>query len=377
MTLKTVPLWIPLQQDGTTPVQHPAELLRTLNRAITPRSGVVRPPSALTTTNALGDFAATVVPAAMQLTLAPGSVFVYGRENTLQSFGAYYAYGEASETISWPAASGANRMDSLILRITDPQYGSIGGNPLGAYWDAVAGSSAAARPDSDFLSGGSQYIPGAWLRMYDILVPASATQLTQANVAFKAGYANTLGYTPFQSTAQPTGLYVGEPGYEVDTGWRYTWNGTLWRGVPGDFRYQVSSTSNFGSGVGAEVVIQTLTGCVFRAGHCYRLDFNFGSSNTGAGQAQLAVRKTNVSGAILWGGTGATRTPPQGGAGVETQLGTWIRNSTGSNITSDIALTATSSGGTITVTASAAVPRSMVLRYAGTAAEYANAVPIT
>lgn len=229
MTLQAVPLWIPLAQDGITQVQHPGELLRALTRLVASRPGVGRPFGVVGAGGNQGDFAATVVPAAMQLTVAAGSAAVPGRENTLQGSGHYLAFSEASETVSWPTnSSGSSRMDSLILRIADPQYGSIGGNPLGAWWDAVPGSSGSARPDSDFLSAGAKYIPGAWLRVYDILVPNAATQLLQGNVTFKAGYSNSLGFTPYFSTAVPTGLFLGEQGYVIDTGKTSWWNGVNW-----------------------------------------------------------------------------------------------------------------------------------------------------
>jgi hypothetical protein len=228
MTLQAVALMMPLAADGVTQVQHPAELFRALSAAVSRRPGVCKPGPSQGATNT-GDFALTVVPGAMQATLAAGKCFIVGQENTLQSAGNYFGYSEAIETISWPAASGSNRMDTLLLQVADPQYGSIGGNPLGASWRAVAGSSASARPDTDFKSGGSQYVPGAWIRMYDVLVPASATQLTQANVAFKAGYANVNGVTPFFSASRPaSGIFYGECGWELDTGTEYIWNGTIW-----------------------------------------------------------------------------------------------------------------------------------------------------
>jgi hypothetical protein len=229
MSLQTIPLWIPLQADGITQVQHPGELLRSLAKSMVPAShGVVRPGTAVGAGN-LGDFAATVVPGVMQLTVAAGAAFIIGRENTLQSSGNYYAFSEAPETISWPAnSSGSTRMDSLILRIADPQYGSIGGNPLGAWWDAVAGSSGSARADSDFNLGGPKYIPGGWIRLYDISVPNAATQLTQANVSFQAGYAGSLGYKPMFSTNTFGSGYIGQTGVETDTGKLVVWNGSAW-----------------------------------------------------------------------------------------------------------------------------------------------------
>jgi hypothetical protein len=173
----------------------------------------------------------------MQLTVGGGSAVLPGRE-TGTTQGMYWAWSDASEVIAWPAAGGSNRMDSLILRVADPQYGTITGNGR-AYWDPVAGSGASARPDSDFLSGGAKYQPGAWLRVYDILVPAGATQLTQGNVAFKAGYATTLGFTPSFSTAIPGGLVPGEERIDQDTfaplsggaghsPSAYMWDGSAW-----------------------------------------------------------------------------------------------------------------------------------------------------
>lgn len=264
MALQTVGLWVPLAADGVTQVQHPAELLRSSLQATSRRGGVGKPGTATGTTN-VGDFAATVVPGAMQLTLAAGKCFIPGQENTLQGSGDYFAFSEASEVITWPTASGSNRMDSLILQVADPQYGSIGGNPLGASWRPVAGSSASARPDTDFKVGGSQYVPGGWIRMYDILVPASATQLTQANVAFKAGYASVNGVTPFFSATRPTGIYYGEQGYELDTGRRFIWNGAAWtwpmgRGVIGGTRY--TGTGALAASITTESVTNMSSGTI-------------------------------------------------------------------------------------------------------------------
>jgi hypothetical protein len=289
MSLQTVGLWIPLAADGVTQVQHPPELVRALNRAMSLRPGVGRPGTSSGTTNT-GHFAATVVPGAMQLTLASGYCFAQGQENSLQSAGHYFAYSEASETISWPAAGGSNRMDSLLLQWADPQYGSIGGNPLGASWRAVAGSSASARPDTDFKSGGSQYVPGAWIRMYDILVPASATQLTQGNVAFKAGYASVLGLAPFFSAARPNGSYYGELGWELDTGRSFIWNGSAWvwpssRGVVGGTRY--TGTGNLAATISTEAVTNMQTGTVaMEANRTFRL--------------KVKVKVTYVSGSVTF-----------------------------------------------------------------------------
>ena len=302
MALQAVALMVPLAADGVTQVQHPAELFRSLMQATSRRAGVGRPGAATGLTNT-GDFALTVVPGAMQATLAAGKCFIPGQENTLQSAGDYFAYSEAIETISWPAASGSNRMDTLLLQIADPQYGSIGGNPLGAAWRAVAGSSASARPDTDFKSGGSQYVPGAWIRMYDVLVPASATQLTQANVTFKAGYSNINGSTPMFSAARPAGLDNGELGYEVATGRRFQWHGPTWvwaypRGFVGGNRYNggiaVARASNGTAEALANIQTPSLT---LEANRAFEFRWTARIATSTSAFVVLNIHETNIAGA--------------------------------------------------------------------------------
>jgi len=313
MVLQTVGLWVPLAADGVTQVQHPAELNRAFLRAASPRPGVTRPGGTANNATNLGGFAATIVPAAMQLTVAAGACFIPGQENTLQSAGNYFAYSEASEVITWPAASGSNRMDSLLLQISDPQYGSIGGNPLGPFWRAVAGSSASARPDSDFKSGGSQYVPGAWIRMYDILVPASATQLTQTNVAFKAGYSSTVGFTPMFLGARPTtGLFYGELAFEMDTGRWYEWNGTAWtwpypRGLVGGNRYTAGGNRSVNPAAETTAGITTPT-LVLEANRSFEIRWNAYISVASSTFVTLRVRETNVTGTVRarWDGVQTT-----------------------------------------------------------------------
>jgi hypothetical protein len=299
-----------LAADGTTQVQHPAEALRALQRAASSFPGVVNAPTAASAVNTAGDFAGTVVPAAMQLTVAKGSAFVPGREaaSTLQQAGSYFVYSEASEVVSWPAnASGSTRMDSLILRVADPQYGSIGGNPLGAWWDAVPGSSGAARPDSDFLSGGAKYIPGGWLRMYDISVPNAATQLTQVNVAYKGGYSNIHGFWPYPSSGAPSvsPLTYGQPGFEVDTGTRTWWNGTSFVSTYGNVAsacYWTGGTGATSSGV-TEVALAAWTGssaATLLNGHVYELVAEGGCfSSVSSGTEQVAIRVRTAVNSIV------------------------------------------------------------------------------
>jgi hypothetical protein len=360
MGIQAVPLWVPLAADGITQVQHPAELLRALQRAISPFPGVVNAPTTASATNAGGGFAATVVPAAMQLTVAAGSAFIPGREaaSTLQQAGSYFVFSEASETITWPAnASGSTRMDSLILRVADPQYGSIGGSPLGAWWDAVPGSSGSARPDSDFLSGGAKYIPGAWLRMYDISVPNAATQLTQGNVAFKAGYSNIHGDWPYFSAGPPTvsPLPYGQIGFEVDTGTHTWWQGSAFNAFA---RNNVIAAMYYTGGTGAtsagatEAALPAWTASnnpvTLLNAHAYFVHVRGGlfSSVTGATEVANVKVRTAVASTVAQQ-IGLAAAPCITGSNVMSfDFGFYIRNSTGGSISRSLGITVARKSGT-------------------------------
>jgi hypothetical protein len=397
MSLQAVPLWIPLAADGTTQVQHPAELLRALQRAISPFPGVVNAPSAPSATNAGGGFAATVVPAAMQLTVAAGSAFIPGREaaSTLQQAGSYFAFSEASEVVTWPAnASGSTRMDSLILRIDDPQYGSIGGNPLGAWWDAVPGSSGSARPDSDFLSGGAKYVPGAWLRMYDISVPNAATQLTQVNVAFKAGYSNIHGFWPYPSAGPPavSPLSFGQPGFEIDTGTRTWWNGSTWATQIGNVVsacYYTGGTGATSAGV-TEVALAAWTGATaatLQNGHVYELVAEGGCfSSVASGTEQVAVRVRTAVNSIVAQKVAEQKVNVVNAGSSVSNFGMtrYVKNATGSSLTKTfgISVLRTLGTGNASIYGDATTfPITVVCRDMGLSAENAQlsavAVPVT
>jgi len=285
--LQLQPAWIPLHPD-LSQVQHPAELDRNLLEHFTGRAGVTRP----------GGFAGTVVPAAMQLTVAAGGAFIEGRENNTQGF--YFAWSNASETLSWPASGGSQRVDSLILRVADPQYGTISGNSR-VYWDAVAGSGGSARPDSDFNSGGSQYVPGAWLRVFDVTVGAGVTQLTQGNVVFKAGYANTTGYVPYNTALAPTGLYAGERRWNLDRSYSEEWDGSLWR-VPATRVLKGKQITNstmtaLTSGVTTRQIVNnmTLTSVPLVQDRWYRVWANGSGAINSLSDAAVVILKTGTT----------------------------------------------------------------------------------
>src|SRR5688500_3969327 len=160
MGLQAAPAYI-----GQAGFQHPVELDRNLIEAIFGRTGVVR----------VGHFVVSVGVGTRAIAVSPGQAVLVGTENAQQ--GAYFVWSDATETFLLGAAVGNPRIDSLILRVIDPQYGSITGQPR-AELEVVQGVSAASpvqRPDSDFNPGGTYYRPGAWHRLSNIRVNTTDT----------------------------------------------------------------------------------------------------------------------------------------------------------------------------------------------------------
>src|SRR4051812_9297959 len=114
MTLQTAPAYIAKQADGVTDFQHPIELMRNLLAAQSgKRSGLFR----------YGDFNVTTTGSGMNVNVAAGSAYLHGVESNTQ--GGYFAWSNASEVLTFGAASGSTRYDTILLRVADNQYGSI------------------------------------------------------------------------------------------------------------------------------------------------------------------------------------------------------------------------------------------------------------
>lgn len=168
MTLQSAPAYI--SQTG---YQHPAELMRNLSKYFTGSA------SGLFSVN---DFVVTPTGTAQQFSIGPGGASIVGVENNSQ--GAYFAWSEASENLTLTAPSGSPRWDTVLLRVADPQYGVIPG-AIGAYWDIISGTPAGSPTvlsDSNFLNGGSFYVPGGWFRLADIRVNPSDTTIPASQI---------------------------------------------------------------------------------------------------------------------------------------------------------------------------------------------------
>jgi hypothetical protein len=224
MTLVAAPAYIALDANGDQ-FQHPVGLDRNMMRHLFVRPGITRP----------GGLSASPVPGSLALTIGDGAAAMPNSEQLGQGY--YFAYNIGDESIAWPAPSSQPRIDTLCLRVFDPQYGSSSTDAQ-AYWDVVQGVPAAspvAHADADFASSGSYYVPGSILPVYDVRVNPGDTQISSSNITQRAPYCNTLGFTPLKDgSTYPAIMYPGETFCELDTMTRTVWTGSTLQTISED-----------------------------------------------------------------------------------------------------------------------------------------------
>ena len=161
--------------------------------ALDDRVGVIGP----------SDFLVTPNIASHAVDVNGGRMVLAGANTTDQ--GSYFAWSEGPETIPWPAPSGQARIDTLILRVADPQYGTVTGT-VGGRWDIIQGvPSASPVAKSDTQINTEIPVPGAWERVADIRINTADTgvipggQITDKrrnSFAWKSWTPTFVGLTP-------------------------------------------------------------------------------------------------------------------------------------------------------------------------------------
>lgn len=333
MGLQTVPAYI-----GAIGYQHPVELDRNLLEAIFGRSGV----------NRFGDFTVTPTGTAHQISIASGSAFLLGAENAQQ--GGYFAWSDAAQTMLMAVPSAQPRIDSLILRVKDGQYGSITGT-ASAYFDLVTGVAAGSpsvRADSDFNPAGSQYVPGAWWRVANILRGVSDTTVPGGNITMLPRYTRrSRAMLLALSTDTISDAVAGDERYDTDTGVTRTYNGSAWVDPGGAYvgMGHVTVGATAVSVSAAEAAIGTTSWAVepsatFKKNHIYRVEAHYGlgiNANTSTA-ITVRVRKgaQTTAGQVLCSFADTERDSTF--YSPHFHIG-WIKNVTAADITSILSLT--------------------------------------
>lgn len=366
MGLQTVPAYI-----GQAAYQHPVELDRNILEGIFGRTGLMR----------LGDFAVAPTATAQQVSIAPGRAFLLGAESLQQ--GGYVAWSDQTENKVFGPPSGQPRIDSLILRVVDTQYGSDPGAPR-AEWDVVAGvasGSPSARADSDFNTGGGFYKPGAWYRVADVRINPGDTVIPGGQITHNLRYTRTSrAHFLARSTDTISDQAIGDSRWDTDTGTERVWNGTVWENRSGEFVGLGYLTGGTGaaSTAGAEQAIPTASwtaepNATFRNKHIYEVEVRFGLGPSAATAMETTVRLRK----------GAQTTAGQ-------QLASWrevdvqatyfvpksekcyIKNTSGADITTALSLTVqrTGSANNVSIYGTADLPLRVVVQDLGLEASH-------
>lgn len=333
MGLQTVPAYI-----GLSGYQHPVELDRNILEGIFGRTGLMR----------IGDFTIAPTATAQQISIQAGRAFLLGAESAQQ--GGYVAWSDVAENKVFGPPSGSARIDSLILRVVDTQYGSDPGTPR-AEWDIVAGvpaGSPTARPDSDFNTGGTFYKPGAWWRLADVRINVGDTVIPGGQITRFLRYVRqSRSHFLALSTDTVTDMFVGDSRYDSDTLTERIWDGTVLMDRGNNYvEYGSSTAGSVATSVSAaEAAIPTASwahepSVQFRNKHIYKIEAHYGLGISASSATAITVRMRK----------GAQTTAGQvlaSWADVETQsvlFGPhfhtgWIKNTSGADITSALSLT--------------------------------------
>lgn len=319
MGIQTAPGYIALNSDGVTPFQHPVELDRNMAEAMFRQSGALRG----------GDWGLTPTGTNQQLSIAQGFGFVNGIESAQQ--GGYFAWSDAAELKTFGAPSGSPRIDTLLLRVYDPQYGTLPSGTSRVQWDIVAGTpgaTPAVLADSVFTSPGAQWVPGAWMKWAEVrinpgdtVIPAGQIYLPGSVVSgtgttWSAKYARQSGGVILcTSASRPASPALGDQIYETDTKRHNLWNGSAWywplpRGLVGGIRY--TGVGNFATGVSTTELVINMTTPSFtpEANREYKIKgFVTGLPSAGGVLGSHNIRETNATGAVhasrVWNYTSA------------------------------------------------------------------------
>lgn len=177
MGLQVVPGYI-----GQSGYAHPVETFRNLLKGQTAGGkGYLK---------AATDFNLTPSGAGLSLGVDAGWAAIPGVESTSQ--GSYFVWSNGGDSIAWPSASGQPRIDSLILRVIDKQYGTDP-DANGAQWEVCQGVPAAspsAIADIEFDAGGSFHRYGAWWRVCNVLISPGNTVMTSTVITDLKQYAD-------------------------------------------------------------------------------------------------------------------------------------------------------------------------------------------
>lgn len=139
-------------------------------------------------------FVPSIVAGQLQLSFTAGSAFAPERDaSSVPLARGYDVWNDAASVVQFGAAHATlGRIDTVVAAAVDGEDGAVGTGALaiGFHLVAVPGT-AAASPAAPLDSAITTFLGrGGWTRLYDVLVPAAATQLILANASFRGNRLN-------------------------------------------------------------------------------------------------------------------------------------------------------------------------------------------
>jgi hypothetical protein len=288
MPLQATPSYIGAE-DYLTPVENDRQLVKNIFGR---RQGVL----------GSADFQVTQAPSGMAVRVNSGAAVCGDKEAATQGF--YFAWSDSQEDVPWPGPSGQPRIDALILRIVDPQYGTTA-STTGAKWEIIQGTPAASptAPSDSTINNVTNNKPGAWLRVADVRINTSdTTSIPAARITDRRVYASSGTLLATNEASLPTvGVQMGQGALTMDNKWYYVWNGSAWMrfanadevglGVVARVSSAGSGDSNAFGTTGINLPNISINNFVFKANRRYRLDFfgSFRMTSTSIIGIQLAI----------------------------------------------------------------------------------------
>lgn len=161
---------------------------------------------------------------AHSVTISAGRAFVKGK-NTPASQGSYFVWSDDNDVVALAAPSASPRIDTVILRVADPQYGTVTGT-VGARYEVIQGTPAASPTAVADATIDALGVPGGWIRLADVRVNTVDTgaipigQFTDKRPIIGSG-----GILVGDAA---NGDYVSQYRHNLSNGRLEVWNGSAW-----------------------------------------------------------------------------------------------------------------------------------------------------
>jgi hypothetical protein len=228
--------------------------------------------------------------------IAAGEATVQGDLVTNQ--GLYYVYNDATVNLTGFAAANATnpRIDRITLKVDDAFHGGAGNT---ASFPIITGTATAGATLTNLTGAGA--VPASSILLANVLIPATATTITTANID------TTVRYTTFPANPMHGQEYVYLADATNGVQWRFKYNADSassfkWEFVGGAPLFSTVATGEAtASGTPVDLATTGPQITIPRAGD-YDITFGFRVSESGAGggnaEARVFVNGTTDTGVV-------------------------------------------------------------------------------